>query len=64
MRQRGRRRRVQRLRIADSADLDHLAERLHACVAEWNEHAHPFTWSTTSVAKVMVHCDAVVALAA
>lgn len=31
-----------RLRIADFANLDHLAVRLHAFVAEWNEHAHPF----------------------
>jgi hypothetical protein len=53
-----------RLRIADFADLCALAERLHAFVAEWNEHAHPFNWSTKSVAKVMAHCDDVVALAA
>ena len=31
-----------RLRIADFADKKHLAERLLAFVAEWNEHAHPF----------------------
>ena len=30
-----------------------LAQRLMAFVAEWNDHAHPFQWSTTSVAKVM-----------
>jgi hypothetical protein len=30
-----------------------LAERLLAFVAEWNAHAHPFQWSTKSVAKVM-----------
>ena len=30
-----------RLHISDFADLDHLAERLMAFVAEWNVHAHP-----------------------
>ena len=42
-----------RLRISDFTDLDHLAERLMAFVAEWNAHAHPFNWSTKSAAKVM-----------
>jgi hypothetical protein len=45
-----------RLQIADFADKHHLAERLLAFVAEWNEHAHPFQWSTKSVAKVMAKC--------
>jgi transposase len=51
-----------RLRIADFADKAALAERLMAFVAEWNAHAHPFNWSTKSVAKVMAKCE--VALAA
>lgn len=51
-----------RLRIADFADKAALAERLMAFVAEWNAHAHPFHWSTQSVAKVMAKCE--VALAA
>ena len=42
-----------RLRIVDVADLDHLAERLRAFVTEWNQHAHPFNWSSKSVATVM-----------
>jgi transposase len=46
-----------RLQIADFADKKHLAERLMTFVAEWNEHAHPFRWSTKSVAKVMAKCD-------
>jgi len=46
-----------RLRIADFADLDHLAARLYAFVAEWNEHAHPFNWSSKSAAKVMAACE-------
>ena len=46
-----------RLQIADFADKKHLAERWMTFVAEWNEHAHPFRWSTKSVAKVMTKCD-------
>jgi len=46
-----------RLRIADVADLAHLEERLMAFVATWNVHAHPFNWSSTSVAKVMAACE-------
>ncbi len=46
-----------RLQIADFADKQHLADRLLAFVAEWNDHAHPFQWSTKSVAKVMAKCE-------
>jgi transposase len=46
-----------RLTIADFADKAALAERLHAFIAEWNEHAHPFNWSTKSVAKIMAKCE-------
>ena len=53
-----------RLQIADFADKKHLAERLMAFVAEWNTHAHPFRWSTKSVAKVMAKCENPVAKAA
>jgi transposase len=53
-----------RLQIADFADKKHLAERLMAFVAEWNEQAHPFRWSTKSVAKVMAKCENLVAKAA
>ncbi len=31
-----------RFRIADFSPQKHLAQRLMAFVAEWNEHAHPF----------------------
>ena len=51
-----------RLAISDFADKAALAERLMAFVSHWNEHAHPFNWSTKSVAKVMAKCQ--VALAA
>jgi transposase len=45
-----------RLRIADFASKDHLAERLMAFIREWNEIAHPFNWTSKSVAKVMAKC--------
>jgi transposase len=46
-----------RLRIADFHDKKHLRDRLMAFVAEWNQTAHPFRWSTKSVAKVMAKCE-------
>jgi hypothetical protein len=46
------------------ADKHHLAERLMACVTEWNARAHPFQWSTKSVAKVMAKCESPLAKAA
>jgi transposase len=46
-----------RLAIADFRDKAQLAERLHAFVAEWNEHAHPFEWSRKSVAKIIAKCE-------
>jgi hypothetical protein len=48
---------LRRLRMADFANNAHLAKRLMAIVAEWYEHAHPFQWSTKSVAKVMAKHD-------
>ena len=32
-------------------------ERLQAFIVEWNQVAHPFKWSTKSVAKVMAKCQ-------
>jgi transposase len=46
-----------RLRIADFPDKDHLAERLMKFISEWNEIAHPFKWTSKSVAKVMAKCQ-------
>ena len=42
-----------RLRIVDFPSKDHLAERLMAFISQWNEIAHPFHWTSKSVAKVM-----------
>ena len=47
-----------RLAIADFQDKAQLAERLHAFVREWNEHAHPFRWTKKSVAKIVAKCKA------
>ena len=48
--------RRKRLRIADFASKEQLAERLMAFIREWNEIAHPFNWTSKSVAKVMAKC--------
>jgi transposase len=45
-----------RLAIADFADKAELAQRLKAFIAEWNEVAHPFKWTTKSVTKIMAKC--------
>jgi transposase len=49
--------RRKRLRIVDFASKGHLAERLMAFISEWNEIAHPFNWTSKSVAKVMAKCQ-------
>jgi hypothetical protein len=49
--------RRKRLRIADFPSKDALAERLMAFIGEWNEIAHPFNWTSKSVAKVMEKCQ-------
>jgi transposase len=46
-----------RLRIADFADKERLAERLLAFIREWNETAHPFHWTSKSVTKIMAKCQ-------
>jgi transposase len=49
--------RRKRLRIADFASKEQLAERLMAFISQWNEIAHPFNWTSKSVAKVMAKCQ-------
>ena len=46
-----------RLAIADFSDKNELAVKLDAFIVGWNENAHPFNWSTKSVAKVMAKCN-------
>jgi transposase len=49
--------RRKRLRIADFASKEHLAERLMAFVREWDEKAHRFNWTAESFEKVLAPCD-------
>ena len=46
-----------RLTIADFADKAELEQKLTAFIQQWNLHAHPFNWTTKSVAKVMAKCE-------
>ena len=41
-----------RLTAPNFADLDALEERVHAFIDEWNNHAHPFSWTTKSFDKI------------
>src|SRR5262249_11262419 len=50
-----------RLRMVDFASKDDRRAKLEQFIREWNQHAHPFNWSTTSVAKVMAHAPALAA---
>jgi transposase len=46
-----------RLRIADFASKEQLAERLMTFVREWNERAHGFNWTAKSFEKVLAQCE-------
>ena len=50
-----------RLRIAAFASKEHLQAKIEQFIGEWNQHAHPFNWSTKSVAKVMAKAPAIAA---
>jgi DDE superfamily endonuclease len=50
-----------RLRSADFASTDHLRAKVDQFIQEWNQHAHPFSWSTKSVAKIMAEAPALAA---
>ena len=45
-----------RFRIADFASKDDLRMKIGQFISEWNQKAHPFNWSTKSVAKIMADC--------
>ena len=51
----------QRLRIVDFESKDHLRAKIDQLIDEWNQQAHPFNWSTKSVAKVMAEAPALAA---
>lgn len=42
-----------RFRIVDFASKEDLGAKIMQFIDEWNEHAHPFNWTTKSVAKIM-----------
>jgi transposase len=50
-----------RLRIVDFESKHHLRTKLEQFIREWNMHAHPFNWTTQSVAKVMAAAPAMAA---
>jgi hypothetical protein len=47
-----------RLCLVDFASTADLQAKVAQCIAEWNEVAHPFQWTTKSVAKVMAEAVA------
>jgi len=50
-----------RLRISDFDSKDHLRAKIDQFIKEWNQQAHPFNWSTKSVAKIMAGAPALAA---
>jgi hypothetical protein len=50
-----------RLRLVDFESKDQLHTKLDQFIKEWNQHAHPFNWSTKSVATVMAKAPALAA---
>ena len=46
-----------RFRIVDFPSKADLQAKIEQFIAQWNEHAHPFNWSTKSVAKVMADAE-------
>jgi hypothetical protein len=44
---------IKRFHVADFASKEDMQTKIMQCIAEWNRQAHPFHWSTKSVAKVM-----------
>jgi hypothetical protein len=50
-----------RLRLADFESKAQLHAQIDQFIGEWNQQAHPFNWSTQSVAKVMAEVPALAA---
>lgn len=50
--------RRKRLKVQNFADLEDLAVKIAAFIAEWNEVAHPFAWSKKSFEKILDKVDA------
>lgn len=45
------------LALADFDGALALDKQIHRFIARWNERAHPFKWTTKSIAKVMAKCN-------
>ncbi|GAG23283.1 unnamed protein product [marine sediment metagenome] len=50
--------RRKRLKVQNFADLEDLARKIVAFIAEWNEIAHLFAWSKKSFQKILGKVDA------
>jgi hypothetical protein len=50
-----------RLRIADFDSKAQLHAKIEPFIGEWKQHAHPFNWSTKSLAKVMAEVPPIAA---
>jgi len=53
--------RRKRLRSPNFPDLPALQQAIHQFIAEWNEVAHPFRWTTASFEKILASVDAALA---
>ena len=53
--------RRKRLRSPNFPDLAALQRAIHQFIAEWNEIAHPFRWTTASFEKILAKVDAAIA---
>jgi len=53
-----------RFRFADFSSKDAMNDSIMQFTSEWNSHAHPFNWSTKSVAKIMADAPESVRIAA
>lgn len=46
-----------RFKIADFASSEDLRDKIYLFIEQWNNRAHPFKWTTKSVAKIMAYAD-------
>ena len=53
--------RRKRLRSPNCPDLPALQRALHPFIAEWNQTAHPFRWTTRSFEKILATVEAAIA---
>lgn len=47
-----------RFKIPNFASIEDLRDKIYLYIEQWNRRAHPFKWTTKSVAKVMAHAEA------